>query len=81
MSAPAISVVFDFGSEEYVLMATSYGRSSPAGPRILRAAPHPDVQWRHIDEASAEADAKKLRAYFDGLGRGPSRTKIRQAGD
>lgn len=82
MTSPVtISVAFSSDTEEHVIMATSYGRTSEAGPRILRGGQHPDVKWRHPTEDSAEADAAKLRAYFASLGKAPSRTQVRQAGD
>ncbi len=64
MSTPIISTAFDASTEEHVLMVTSYGRTSEAGPRILRAPPHPDVQWRHADEAAATRDASLLQRYL-----------------
>jgi len=79
LNPPQISVE-PVGSE-FVLMATSYGRTDVAGPRILRAPPHPDIAWRHSDETQAAADANKLQQYLDGVTKAPSRTKIRQAGD
>ena len=81
MSAPIITVAFSAETEEHVLMATSYGRTDVAGPRILRAAPHPNIAWRHTDETQAAADAKKLQQYLVGVTLAPSRTKVRQAGD
>lgn len=65
MSAPIISTAFDPTTEEYVLMVTSYGRVAEAGPRILRAAPHPDIKWRHSDEATASHDAGLLQRYLN----------------
>jgi len=78
---PAISTAFDADTEEFVIMATSYGRSAVAGPRILRAPPHPDIAYRHKTEDGANRDAAKLRAYFEGLGKGPSKAKLRAAGE
>ena len=79
---PTISVQFDFDDGAYVLMATSYGRTQPAGPRLFRAAPHPDIAFAHPTEEAAEADAQKLRAYLDSLGqrKGPSKAKLRKLG-
>jgi len=81
MSTPAISVTYDLDSGAFVLMATSHGHTSIAGPRILRAAPHPDVQWSHPTQTAANADALKLQQYLDGLGKGPSKQKLRQQGE
>lgn len=77
---PAISVAFDMDSDAHILMATSHGRADVAGPRILRAPPHPDVKWRHATQEAAEADVAKLNAYFAGLGKGPSKTALRKQG-
>ncbi len=55
------------GANSFVLMASSHGHTAIAGPRILRAAPHPDIQWSHPDRDSAEKDAVKLSAYLDAL--------------
>lgn len=63
-----IFIEFDMDAMEYILMCDC-GRMSPtpAGPRIFRAQPHPEVQFRHATPDSAEADAVKLRAYLAGL--------------
>lgn len=42
-------------------------RPMPAGPRIFKAEPHPDVKFIHPTRESAEADADKLRAYLEKL--------------
>lgn len=49
------------------IMCENYGRTAYAGPRILRAPPHPDVRWEHENEEEAEKDLAKLRAYFAAL--------------
>jgi hypothetical protein len=64
MSTPVISVAFSAETEEHVLMVTSYGRTAEAGPRILRAPPHPDIVWRHTTEATATHDAGLLQRYL-----------------
>lgn len=76
-----ISTAYDMDTAEHVLMVTSHGRTAEAGPRILRAPPHPDVKWRHDSLVDAERDAATLRRYFDGLGKGPSKAKLRRAGE
>lgn len=77
---PSISTTFDLATCEHVLMATSYGRAAEAGPRLFRAPPHPDIKFRHDSLTDAERDADKLRAYFAGLGKGPSKAALRKAG-
>lgn len=62
---PQISIRFDFDSGEYVLYATSYGITAPAGVRLARGGELPSVAFRHTSEAEAERDAKALQAYLD----------------
>ncbi len=81
MSAPTIHVTYDLDSAAYILMATSHGHTAIAGPRILRAPPHPDVAWSHETKEQAEAAAKLLQQYLDGLGKGPSKQKLREQGE
>lgn len=61
---PVITVAQDFDTGECRLMATSFGMTAPAGPRLFRAPPHPDIQFTHSDPESAERDAEKLRAHM-----------------
>lgn len=37
----------------------------PAGPRLFRAPPIPDIQFQHASHADAERDAVLLRRYID----------------
>jgi hypothetical protein len=74
------SVAFSPDDMCFRIYCESHGRTAIAGPRILRGGPWPDVQWAHETQEAAEADAKKLRAYFEGLGRGPSKSKLRKQG-
>lgn len=62
---PIISVRFDFDSGEYVLYATSYGITAPAGCRLARGGELPSVAFRHAFEADAERDAKALQEYLN----------------
>jgi len=79
---PTITTAFDMDDGCWRIYAESYGRVNPAGPRLFRAAPWPDVRWEHPTEESAQADAQKLRAYLDSLGqrKGPSKAKLRKLG-
>lgn len=61
-----IGVEFDFDNDEFVLNATNYSRSAPAGPRLFRANP-PDVKFRHASKESADRDCGVLQRYLDGL--------------
>jgi hypothetical protein len=58
----------------------SHGRVAIAGPRILRGGPWPEVQWAHETQAEAEKDAEKLRQYFAGLPKAPSKKAARKMG-
>jgi hypothetical protein len=64
----------------YRIYCESHGRTAIAGPRILRGGPHPSVSWAHETAESAEADAKKLRAYFAALPKQPSKKAARKMG-
>ena len=63
-----MKIFIEFDGDYYRLMCDD-GRMSPApcGARLFRARPHPDIQFEHLSMEMAEADAKKLRAYLDGL--------------
>lgn len=61
---PTIHIEFDSDEGDYVLMCESYSRVAPAGPRLFRAPPYPEIQFRHAEIEQAEADASKLRAYL-----------------
>ncbi len=45
------------------------GRMSPmpAGPRLFRAPPFPDIRFSHDNFADAERDAGRLRTYLANL--------------
>jgi len=61
---PVISTCLD-DSGEFILLATSHGRTAIAGERILRAEPWPSIRWRTDTQEEAEQEATKLRAYLD----------------
>lgn len=79
---PTISVSQDLDSGDWKLYATSYNMTAPAGPRLFRAPPHPDIRWAHTSEESATADAAKLQAYIDkeAKKRQPTKRQVRNAG-
>ena len=64
MIPPSITVEYDWESDRHLLMASSYGRTEPAGERLLRRPPFPEVQFSHETEAGAQADAEKLSNYI-----------------
>ncbi len=60
-----IFVEFDLESERFVLMCDCGRMSpSPAGQRLFRAPPHPQIDFHHATMEAAETDAGKLRAYL-----------------
>lgn len=67
MKTPIITVSADLDSGEYILMATSYSYTMPAGERLFRAPPHPRIQWSHDNQEAADRDAATLQAYLDAL--------------
>ncbi len=76
---PTISIQLDLDSCQYELMCESYSRIAPAGPRIFRAPPHPDVKFRHDTLSAAQTDAQKIRDYLSNLGtRKQSKQAIRE---
>ncbi len=77
---PIISV--ESANDRYSLVATSYGQTMPAGPRLFRAPPWPDIAFEHDNEAAASHDAGLLQRYLDEVHakRGPSRKAVRAAG-
>lgn len=81
-ATPIISVSFDADEGTHTLQATSYGRTSPAGPRLFRAPPHPAIAFSHATSEQAEKDAATLREYLEGLAarKGPSKAKLRKLG-
>ncbi len=82
VEVPTISVAYDLDTGLHEIIAMSYGRASPAGPRLFRAPPHPEIRWSHDTPEAAEADAQKLRAYLDSLTqrKGPSKAALRKLG-
>lgn len=59
---------FDLESEHWEIMCEdSRMRPMPAGPRLFRAPPHPDVKFRHLDRDGAERALVALQKYFSGL--------------
>jgi len=64
-SHPIIGVELDIDTEEYTLTVTSYGFTSPAGQRLFKAPPYPDIQFKHSTRDAAQTDAVKLQKYID----------------
>lgn len=73
---PIISVQPD--GDYFRLMVTSYtSRAEPAGQRLFRAPPFPDIAWLHEDEATAIEHAERLRTYLAGAHSGKARKSKR----
>lgn len=81
MIAQTPEITVDKSGYGWRLMATSYGQKMPAGSRLFRAAPHPEILFFHQAEAAALTDAEKLRQYLSEQAdkRGPSKAKLRRA--
>lgn len=77
-----ISVTYDFDTDQHILMVTAYGSTDPAGPRLFRSPPHPDIQFSHSTEQAAKDAASKLQAYLDACAakKKPSKAQIRKQG-
>lgn len=76
---PRIFISFDVEADSYDLMCESHGRTAPAGPRLFRAPPHPQIKFHHETMAEAEADARQMRSYLGALStRRPSKNEVRK---
>jgi hypothetical protein len=53
------------GTDHVLMVRDGLMSPSPAGPRLFRASPHPDISFRHPDRLTAERDAEILRNYLD----------------
>ncbi len=52
------------GSSFTIMCADGRMSPMPAGPRLFRQQPWPEVKFDHPDFESAKADETKLRAYL-----------------
>lgn len=75
-----ITLTQDFDTDQWVLLVTSHGRTNPAGPRLFRGAPWPDVQFQHATKEVAQKDADTLQAYLDACAarKKPSKAQVRK---
>lgn len=80
---PTISVGFDCDTGGWRIFATSYGSTMPAGERLFRAPPLPNIRFSHESKEAAETDAGKLREYVGRVWtqRGPSKAQQRKQHD
>lgn len=60
---PAISIDYDWEGDTYTLVATSFLRTEPAGPRLYRGGDFPAIAFVHDNKAGAEQDAALLQTY------------------
>lgn len=65
MNAPTITIIQDFETDLFHLMATSYSTTEPCGPRLFRGGELPAIQFVHADEMEALRDAEMLQRYCD----------------
>jgi hypothetical protein len=74
---PQITVQPEDGG--FRLYVTSYGRTVPAGARLMKGGEVPYIAFSHATKARADADAKALRQYLAGLNSAkPSKTEARK---
>jgi len=65
MNTPTITVELDWDADCWRLMATSYLKTEPAGPRLFRGGDFPAISFTHASEAEAKTDAAILQRYLD----------------
>lgn len=75
-----VFIEYDSDRDRYDLMVTGNGMGPiPAGPRIFRAPPHPDVTFTHDTMAEAKIAQDKIEKYFAGLGKKqPTKKELRE---
>lgn len=80
MIEPPVISVFQSAADLFYLVATSYERTMPAGPRLFRGAPHPDIKFTHTMASEAQKHASMLQEYInDRWGdKMPSKAKLRK---
>ncbi len=58
----------EFDGTEFVLMcADGKMAPTPAGPRLFRQPPYPDIKFTHDSMETAQIDEGKLRTYLKGV--------------
>ncbi len=72
---------FDMDRDHWDIMVESPGmRPMPAGPRLFRGPPHPDVEFAHARKGDAQAAIVLLNQYFATIQKGPTKKELREAG-
>ncbi len=83
MIAPEITIMADMDEGGFRLYAHSYGKTQPAGDRLLHVAkgqPWPDIEYHHADMVEANKHAERLRAHIASWGKSASKAKVRAMG-
>lgn len=82
MRTPALTphITVQHDGTHWTLVATSYSQTMPAGERLFKGEPWPDIKFSHSTQARAEADAALLQSYLDNPPK-RGRTKSPEAGD
>jgi hypothetical protein len=63
-----VKIFIEFDDGIYRLMCDDNRmRPMPAGARLFRAQPHPEMKFSHSTIEEAEEDAQKLRRYLEQL--------------
>lgn len=77
-----MTISIQLEDDGFCLYVTSYGRTNPAGPRLFRAPPHPDIRFTHDTLAEAERAQEVLQAYLDEAAKRkrPSKAQARKMG-
>lgn len=76
-----ITIHLDFDTGRYELWCHTPGMSEmPAGERLFKAPPYPDIRFNHDNQQDAERDAALLRKYLaEVAGRKPTAKQVREA--
>jgi hypothetical protein len=72
----------DFDTGRFILMVTCRAQPPmPAGPRLFRAPPYPEMKWQCETAEEAETYAARMRAYLAALPeRKQSKRELREVG-
>jgi hypothetical protein len=63
-----MKIFVEFDGDKYILMCLGRGMGAmPAGPRLYRARPHPEIDFSHDTMEAANSAAEALTTYIDRL--------------
>ncbi len=72
---------FDMDRESWDIMVESPGMGPmPAGPRLFRGPPHPDVEFSHARKGDAEIAMRAINEYLSTIKKQPTKKELREAG-